>query len=246
MFLVSLTRNPERPGRLLRMTPTELDALSKLIYDSNIDAFLEATREPVELSGFDSRDSSVLHIAALVENMRPVIDRICERGVDVNLRDPNGRTPLMNAVNYRCPNNARRLIELGADIERADDEGATPLSTAASNGDLICAILLLDAGAKVDATGGKRSPLSCATTNSRSLPMIELLLARGADINFGDGVGTAIMGAISYEDVGFVRFFLDRGADITKPKNFSKETTMEFAERVGNAEVIAMLRAHLR
>lgn len=163
----------------------------------------------------------------------------------MNLRDSQERTPLMEAVNYRCPNNARSLIDLGADVHLFDDEGRSALHRAAANGDLTCATLLLDAGAEVDGDNGRlQSALIYSTANAESLPMVELMLARGADINFGSGYGTAIMSAISMENAAFVRFFLERGADIDKPKNRAGETTLEFAERVGNQNILAMLREH--
>lgn len=228
-----------------RMKPAQLDALNKLIYEKQTDAFLAATSDPsLVLAGVDTRDCSVLHAAAIIEDSSPIFERACARGLDVNLSDANGNTALMTAVNYRCPNNARSLIALGADIHHFNEERRSALHVAAANEDLVCTALLLDAGAHIDADGGNlRSPL--CTVAERSLAIVELLLARGADINYGDGNGTPIMVAISYEDAARVRFFLERGADIRAPKNRSGETTLEFAERVRNAEIVAMLRERL-
>lgn len=49
-----------------------------------------------------------------------VIELLHSRGADVNFRDNDGETPLMNAIFKRHSGAARRLIDLGADVNAAN------------------------------------------------------------------------------------------------------------------------------
>lgn len=117
----------------------------------------------------------------------------------------------------------RTLIQRGADVEGRLD-GLTPLQMAASIGNVEIARFLLAKGADVNARGpGGRTALDMAMGHMwfRShLPVVELLLSKGANPNLGrqDGV-TPLFYAARYGDPGAAKLLLKHGAD---PRHRSK------------------------
>ena len=65
----------------------------------------------------------------------------------VNLRDGEGLTPLIHAVDAEMEGSARLLLEAGADANGADADGSTPLHYAALLGSMPLATLLTEFGA---------------------------------------------------------------------------------------------------
>jgi ankyrin repeat protein len=58
-----------------------------------------------------------------VEKVRVIL----AKGVDPDVRDSRGRTPLMIAAYFGYPDIARILLEKGADVNARDNKGRTPL-----------------------------------------------------------------------------------------------------------------------
>jgi ankyrin repeat protein len=131
-----------------------------------------------------------------------------------------GRTPLLEAINYRHLPVALYLIERGADPNLPDPQGWTPLiwSTIASRwvGNKIIPLVraLLDAGADVNlADTDGRTPLMWAA--DRGVTFVTLLLKRGADVHarttMEDNSGrTALMFA---KGIPVLKLLLAAGAD---------------------------------
>jgi len=164
---------------------------------------------------------------------------------------PGAKTPLLYASRDGSPEIAKMLIEAGADIEQADANGSTPLLTAIINDSLDTARLLIAAGANVNAMDWYgQTPLWTAVDlrnldvpgptrengvdRAAVLELIQLLLARGADVNartreypperrwittlgslaWVDFTGqTPFLRAALAGDVTVMRMLLDHGAD---------------------------------
>ncbi len=92
-----------------------------------------------------------LHWAALGDDVA-VASRLVDRGVAVDARDGQGRTPLMVAAAFESVSVAELLLARGADpIARDTANGNTPLDFAAAAGQVEVAKLLLAHGASVHA-----------------------------------------------------------------------------------------------
>ena len=88
---------------------------------------------------------------------------------------------------------------------------ATPLTTAVQNRDIREIHRLLDAGANINEPGGDpaRTPLAWSI-RYRYFDVVKLLIEKGADVNFGFPLHSAIEAG----DISVVNLLLDKGADV--------------------------------
>lgn len=76
------------------------------------------------------------------------VKKLLEQGASVKVKDPDGRTPLTEAVWGNHIATVKLLIEKGADPNARKNDGATPLSIATGKGYKEVADVLKKAGAK--------------------------------------------------------------------------------------------------
>jgi ankyrin repeat protein len=111
----------------------------------------------------------------------------------------------------------RLLLDHGADINAMCHLNRSALCMAVSNGHIEAAKFLLDEGADINiGMGNYHSHVLAVAANKgvNGIEMLELLMARGAQVN-SDG-GKALENAISIDNKPAVKFLLDKGADISK------------------------------
>ena len=155
------------------------------------------------------------------ENAIDAAKALLDAGADINVQDPEGVTPLLEAILNVHYDLAKVLVERGADPKIADKAGMTP----------------------VFAVVEMRTP-----TWERSRPRLEergeidgpaligLLIDRGADPDaaltgrqlsryhgggsaaFAQGT-TALMQAVRFKHLDLARLLLERGADVTRKQN---------------------------
>jgi hypothetical protein len=106
------------------------------------------------------------------------------------------------------------------------------------------AIKMIKMGANVNSPPkkGDFSPLMYAAM-SRAYEIVELLIARGADVNFkAENDETPLLGAVMVEDVKMARILLSKGAKKTGTGVMTKFTAFEeYVKDTENAELIALL-----
>ena len=105
-------------------------------------------------------------------------------GVLISDAPEDGTTRLRYAARYGWCLAIKSLLEQGADVHLGRPlQGRTPLHAAAVAGHSDAAVLLLDAGARVDdCTLGGRTALHLAAANGQS-KMCKLLMSRGASLD---------------------------------------------------------------
>lgn len=134
-------------------------------------------------------------VSRKVEN---IIENIKNKTLDANEIYEDGRTVLINFIDYPEVNEYERyliideLINQGCDVNLRDSSnGQTPLYYAAQENKLHIARLLIKNGAEVDAiqTNTLQTPLHAAA-GSGSVELVKLLLNNGANINSKSKTGT--------------------------------------------------------
>jgi cytohesin len=78
---------------------------------------------------------------------RDVVDFLVSRGADINHRGPDGRTPLIIAIERDDRLMTKLLVSRGADVNRTDSAGRRPLAAAHSVGNANIIRLLRQNGA---------------------------------------------------------------------------------------------------
>ena len=125
-----------------------------------------------------------IHTAAINGDLAGVQAEL-DKGVDVNVKDRFGFTPLHFAATKEI---AELLINEGADVN-AKDKGWTPLYHAAWRGHKEVAELLIAKGADVNMKDVEGvTPLHLAADRGHT-EVVELLITAGADVNAKDDEG---------------------------------------------------------
>jgi ankyrin repeat protein len=150
---------------------------------------------------------------AIRENCAACVSVLIDKGVDLDLPDPDGVSPLMLAIIDAHWDIATQLIDAGADIQQWDVFGRAPLLTAIANR---------------NATGiAPNQPLN----QHDGLSVVRLLLERGANPNMqlflrpakqrGSGFSrgtTPLIAAAGNGDLDVIKLLLEHGAEANLPQ----------------------------
>lgn len=111
-----------------------------------------------------------------------------QEGADVNSRDPDGNTLLMNAAVYATTADLEFLLAHGAEVNAANKAGHTALMRAMP--DLVKIKLLVEHGANVNAvTSAGNTPLLLAAHIRSAEEVVRYLIRSGADLKAVTGTG---------------------------------------------------------
>jgi ankyrin repeat protein len=160
------------------------------------------------------------------------------------------------------------LAENPALLNRSASWGEVALGAAAQTGSLAIAELLLAAGAPLDictaamlgrgetvaamlpdepgganATGAHGIPLLYHAVIGGHAQIVEMLLAKGADVNGGAGGSPALHGAVAFGLADMAEWLLHHGAD-PNILNYEQKTPVAAAVARDKREMAELLRAH--
>ncbi|MBF0351111.1 MAG: ankyrin repeat domain-containing protein [SAR324 cluster bacterium] len=171
-----------------------------------------------------------------VENMQ----RFLDAGLDINTPDKQGQTLFMKAVSKDNRELIEALFDQNADCNLTDSRGETALSWAVFQGyDAVTRLLL---NRKADPNKGSMPPLMWASFHGK-LPMIELLIQHGAQVNVTNPEGwTPLMLAVSQGHVNAVWTLLTHGAKIDAANNMGYQPLMIAANK-GHSDISRLLVA---
>jgi ankyrin repeat protein len=124
-----------------------------------------------------------------------------------------GGTPAISDKESQEVARLQDLIKNSPDLLNTGPDGVSTLVRAAREGWMKAAALLLDQSVKIDEPRGRTSAIHAAASNGRKA-MIELLLARGADLNIVDEQQrTPLQIATELARFEVARVLVERGAD---------------------------------
>lgn len=153
-----------------------------------------------------------------------VIDVLLDHGVDVNGKDENadGFTALTTAARDDRLQTIELLLKRGADVDARDKDGQTPLMWVASHE--VTARFLIDHGADIHAKDKRGASIlhhALSQIPFGAEPLVELVLARGADVNIptADGETPLMTAASDSQSADAVAKLLDKGAKVNAKNN---------------------------
>ena len=167
---------------------------------------------------------------------------LLSQGVDVDVRDKLGETPLHVAAVMGYKEASTLLIESGADINAQDERGLTPLHAAAWMGHEDIVALLIANGAEINAKGdGGVAALHTAALAGRQ-NTVSMLIAKGAEIDVKSEYGmTALHVAAIEGHRETVTVLITGGADV-HAKSGNGLTAQDMASQKGNHAIVELLK----
>jgi len=166
---------------------------------------------------------------------------LLEKGAELEIKDEDGRTPLLWAARMGHDVVVKLLLERGAEPETKNKNGQTSLSWATENGHNIVVKLLLEKGTELETKDEDgRTPLSRATGMGRNT-VVKLLLERGAELETKDKKGsTPLSWAAVYGRDAVIKLLLEGGAKL-ETKDEDGRTPLSRAAENGHDTVVKLL-----
>jgi len=166
----------------------------------------------------------------------PVVDFALKSGVDINVKDKRGLSPVWFSVSGSRPAMLRKLIALGADLSVKNAEGDDMLFRAARAGNTEVFSILLEHGFKADEKNAwGMTPLIYAL-NADAVDIVKLLVAKGVSLTIPPGPGLSLLHqAVFSGKADAIHYLLDNGFDVNV-KGPEDGTPLLLAADLGNRD----------
>jgi len=146
-------------------------------------------------------DCSALHYSGMSGNLETT-RFLVEKGVDIDLRDREGKTPLHGAANFGALNVVKFLIEnFDIDVDIRNKSNDTPLSLAAREGNFSVVKYLISKGANVNVENEVSWTPLINALEVNSLRTAKILVDAGADVNYRKDDGESVMDYARYTKI---------------------------------------------
>ncbi len=169
---------------------------------------------------------------------------LLDQGIDPNVADSRGITPLMYAAEAASVAQMRILIQHGADVNARNTFGSTALMWSLPDVQKVRLLLDHEAAVNVAATSGRTALLIALARPSPDVA--RLLLAKGADTAAVDKSGvTALHAALRGNDIANIRLLVENGADVNRfdSQPLISSTPLMEAALNGNLAAVKLLLA---
>lgn len=186
-----------------------------------------------------------IHVAASY-GLTALVERLLDRGADVNSVNPDGVTALYLAADTQEPSTVELLLKRGASVHMRSWDQTTPLCRVAAklNGNAKIAKLLLDGGSEPgasDSTGV--TPMHSACLNG-NIEVFRLLVASGADVKVKDNSGESPLHfGLRRADppLDLIEELIRLGADVNEQDNNSQAPLYVVSRASGSTAIISLL-----
>lgn len=183
---------------------------------------------------------TALHIAS-EQGCVEMCQYLLGRGAKVDQRSIAGLTALHFACSSGQASTVACLLTRGADPNATTSSGGTPLLMATDiNGKLEAVQLLVQQGAKVDASCDGMTPLTNAC-RLRHVELVRYLAQHGADVNYARNGCPALVKAIYQDHEDVVRCLVENGADVNKRDRCDGQTPLDTASERGHLHIASYL-----
>ena len=161
---------------------------------------------------------------------KEVAEFFLTKGIDINIRNYKGETPLHTAVKFNREETAFYLLSKGADPNARNMWNHTPLYYPESGERYNIMKELIAHGATVNITdANNHTPLYYAAMHDKTGKTVELLLSKGAKVNIKNDVGSTPLHISTFtSNLKAAEILLSAGADLNA-KNKKGETPIDCA-----------------
>lgn len=221
------------------MGTTALIKAASCGHQSLVSLFMDHNADPTKHNWY----GTALHAAAEA-GMVGSIHELLDRGVDVDIEDKHGRSPLICAAQSGHTRATLALLERGADVDFFYRNKGTSLFVMVQQRTTRKVIkILLEFGADPEIPSAQGSPplLVAAEEDDDDIEVARMLLDHGSHVNVQGREGqTPLQTAAAANNITHMQLFLDRYADIDTQSD-DGSTALSFAVRHGNVDALALL-----
>ena len=173
------------------------------------------------------------------------IAKMIEQGVNMNVFDDTGYSPLHYACGFDYHDLVKLLLNNGVDINIKNSARVTPVMTACQNRRHDIIILLLNNGADVHNKDNHDTTLMHLVCFNGYIDIMKILLEKGVDVNLEDSYGrTPLNYSMCVRDnFDIVDALLKNGACVNK-KNRHCITPLHFACHMNSVCAVNLLLEH--
>lgn len=175
------------------------------------------------------------------------LQRLAQRGFDLNTLSPEGQHPLYLALRDEADRVALFLLSRPeVKVEHRNAKGESPLMMAALKGKPELVRRLIQRQAEVNKPGWAPLHYAASHASERSVAVVHLLLEHHAFIDAQSPNGsTPLMMASMYGHAQVARLLLESGAD-PNMKNEQGLSAIDFARRAGRQDLAEAIAAAIR
>lgn len=194
-----------------------------------------------------NKDAAKLIEAVQSGDMKQLMS-LLNKGVDPNLREDHGWTPLHWAAQEGNDRVVKSLIRAGAIVDALDNQGFSALILAIGEGHAGTVCLLIANGANVNQkceAHQSGTPLHHACAWNR-LEIAKILISYGADVNAVDSAGrTPLYFAVMYGAKQIIKLLITHEAIVDSDKRDSEEnkTILDLALDAKDTSIIDLLKS---
>ena len=254
----------------VKTVPNVQDSNSKDLWAAARTGNLQAIKRYIEEGGDINALDNGFRLSAIawgaLHGQTEVVQFLIENGVDVNLKNGDGATPLHSAVFLGRVDVAKLLLENGADVKARNNDGATPVDVLSVDWEttaFVCSLIGIDIEeaeiavmkkgrneiAKlfgVDGVLGEAGAFSAQRLSEAAftgnIAAMKQMLADGADPNTKDpqSGSTLLATAALMGHTKIVALLLEHGADVNV-RSRDGGTALHAAAFLGRAETVKLL-----
>ncbi|AXK60194.1 ankyrin repeat domain-containing protein [Candidatus Chromulinivorax destructor] len=184
--------------------------------------------------GFFPLDRAIL-------NSNKIARMLIDAGVNVDIKNRYGQTPLHQAIFYSEIEIVQMLIDAGARLNLQDENGLTPLHLAVRNNSTKIVAMLIAAGANLSIRNKEgKTPLYSAISHNEK-EIAHMLIHAGAHVNLKNNYGISLLHlAATHNNEEIVKMLLAASACINH-QNKNGQTPLHLAVSNDNTNIALML-----